>query len=118
MCTTIRDKAFTPKSRDHNLSKPNIDLNTALYAILILRISLGALFLGHGLLKVFTFTLPGTAQFFNSVGLPGFLDTPIALADIIGGMLLIVGFYSRKPRKHSAFLRLMSIHWWMARKPN
>ncbi|MEM6591847.1 MAG: DoxX family protein [Cyanobacteria bacterium P01_H01_bin.119] len=83
------------KSRNQRLSKPSIRLDTALYGILLLRISLGLLFLAHGLLKVFTFTLPGTAQFFVSVGLPGFLAAPVAIAEIIGGVLLIAGVYTR-----------------------
>lgn len=34
------------------------------YAAFILRVSLGVVFIAHGLLKVMVFTLPGTAQFF------------------------------------------------------
>lgn len=82
-------------SRAQRLAKPVIDLETAPYAILILRVSLGLLFLAHGLLKVFTFTLPGTAQFFESLGFPGFMATPVALAEIVGGVLLIAGIYTR-----------------------
>ena len=43
---------------------------TAPYAALLLRVSLGALFLAHAGLKLFVFTPAGTAQFFGSVGLP------------------------------------------------
>ena len=39
-----------------------IDTRSAPYAALLLRVSLGVLLLAHGLLlKVFTFTIPGTA---------------------------------------------------------
>ena len=41
------------------------------YAAFVLRLSLGIMFIAHGLLKVLVFTLPGTAQFFESVGFPG-----------------------------------------------
>lgn len=96
MKITIRDAATAfPQSRVQRLAKPVIDLETAPYAILVLRVSLGALFLAHGLLKIFAFTLPGTAQFFESVGLPGFMATPVALAEIVGGVFLIAGFYTR-----------------------
>ena len=44
--------------------------NSSPYAALLLRVSLGALFLAHGLLKVFVFTLPGTVKFFASLGYP------------------------------------------------
>ena len=42
-------------------------------AALLLRVSLGTMFIAHALLKYFVFTLPGTAQFFESLGLPGAL---------------------------------------------
>ena len=77
------------------LAKPTIDLNTAPYAVLMLRVSLGVLFIAHGLLKVFVFTLPGTAQFFGSVGLPGFMAYPVTFVEVVGGAALLVGFYSR-----------------------
>ena len=98
MKVTVRD---LPSSQDKDLrqqirlAKPTIDLNTAPYAILLLRASLGILFIAHGLLKVFVFTLPGTAQFFSSVGLPGFMAYPVTLVEIVGGIALLVGFYSR-----------------------
>lgn len=42
--------------------------------IALLRISLGVMFLAHSLvLKLMTFGLPGTATFFRSFGLPGWL---------------------------------------------
>ena len=44
------------------------------YGIALLRISLGVMFIAHSvLLKYFTFTLAGTAGYFESIGLPGFL---------------------------------------------
>lgn len=83
------------EDRHLRLVKPSIEPGTVLYGILLLRVSLGLLFLAHGLLKVFVFTLPGTAQFFTSVGLPGFMAYIVTPAEIIGGLMLIVGFYTR-----------------------
>ncbi len=40
-------------------------------AALVLRLALGGVLLAHGLLKIFVFTLPGAAGFFESVGFPG-----------------------------------------------
>ena len=41
------------------------------YAAFLLRLALGAMFLAHSvILKLFVFTLPGTAGFFQSLGLP------------------------------------------------
>lgn len=41
------------------------------------------------------FTLPGTARFFESLGLPGFLGYVTAFAELGGGALLILGVYTR-----------------------
>lgn len=72
-----------------------IDARTAPYAALLLRVSLGVMFVAHGLLKVLVFTLPATAQFFGSVGFPAWTAYPVTGAEIIGGVLLIAGVYSR-----------------------
>ncbi len=72
-----------------------IDIRTAPYAALILRISLGILFLAHAGLKVFVFTPAGAAQFFGSLGLPPFLAYVTILAEIVGGIALILGFHTR-----------------------
>lgn len=64
-------------------------------AALILRVSLGALFLAHGGLKLFVFTPAGTAGFFQSVGLPGPLAYLVIAAEILGGIALILGVKTR-----------------------
>lgn len=48
-----------------------IDTKLAPYGILVLRLLTGALFLTHGLTKLFVFTPAGTIGFFESLGLPG-----------------------------------------------
>lgn len=72
-----------------------IDNRTAPYALLVLRVTLGILFLAHGGMKLFVFTPAGTAQFFESLGLPGLLAHVTIAAEIIGGIALIVGFMPR-----------------------
>lgn len=72
-----------------------IDTRTAPYAALILRISLGAVFIAHALLKLLVLTLPGTAQFFEAHGFPGWMAYPVFVAELVGGTLLISGFYTR-----------------------
>lgn len=64
-------------------------------AALILRVSLGIMFIAHGLLKILVFTLPGTAQFFDGVGFAGWLAYPVAYFEIGGGVLLITGIATR-----------------------
>jgi putative oxidoreductase len=73
-----------------------IDSRTAPYAALVLRVTLGMMFIAHSLiLKHFTFTLPGTAQFFESLGLPGALAYLTFWAELIGGVLLVAGIGTR-----------------------
>ena len=73
-----------------------IDTRTAPYAALVLRVALGVMFLAHSLwLKAFVFTLPGTAQFFESLGLPGFSAYLVFFAEVLGGILLILGVRTR-----------------------
>ena len=76
--------------------KAQIDAKTAPYAALTLRVALGVMFLAHSLwLKVFVFTMPGTVQFFESLGLPGFSAYLVVLAEMLGGLLLILGVRTR-----------------------
>lgn len=72
-----------------------IDNRTAPYAALILRVALGIMFIAHGLLKVFVFTLPGTAAFFSSVGFPGWTAYPVVAAEVGFGVLLVLGVQVR-----------------------
>lgn len=73
----------------------NNERNVA-YATALLRISLGVMLLAHGLLlKYFTFTLAGTAGFFESIGFPGSLAYIVFAMETVGGILLILGIGSR-----------------------
>ncbi len=65
------------------------------YGVALLRVSLGVLFLAHGLLKVLVFTPAGTVGFFESLGLPGFFAYLVMAGEIGGGLLLIAGAYTR-----------------------
>jgi len=64
-------------------------------AALLLRVTMGVMLIAHGLLKVMVFTMAGTAQFFEQVGFFAWMAYPVTFIEIIGGALLIVGFYSR-----------------------
>jgi hypothetical protein len=61
------------------------------YGALLLRVSLGTLFLAHGLLKLLVFKPAGTAAYFRSLGLPGFVGYLTIAAELGGGTLLILG---------------------------
>ena len=65
------------------------------YGIFALRASLGVMTLSHGLMKVFIFTIPGTVGYFESLGLPGVLAYLTITAEILGGLALIGGVFTR-----------------------
>jgi putative oxidoreductase len=68
---------------------------TAPYGATLLRVSLGAMWVSHALLKLFVFTIPGLAAFLESKGLPAFAAWPLFIAEITGGVAILVGFYGR-----------------------
>jgi putative oxidoreductase len=101
------------------------DLRLAPYAALLLRISLGAMFLAHSIvLKLMTFGLPGTAKFFESVHLPGWLAYVTFACEAVGGVLLVLGVQARwVALALSPFLlgALFSVHLangWVFTAPN
>ncbi|MFM2480531.1 DoxX family protein [Celerinatantimonas sp. YJH-8] len=73
-------------------------MNTKLqpeYAATILRITLGVMYLAHGLTKLLVFTPQGTAQFFASLGVPGFLGPIVMTAELLAALGLILGVKAR-----------------------
>lgn len=70
--------------------------SSAPYGVTLLRIALGLMFLAHSIvLKLLTFTLEGTAQFFEDVGLPGWFAYVTFSAEAVGGILLVLGIQAR-----------------------
>lgn len=65
------------------------------YAATLLRVSLGVLALAHGMLKILVFTPVGTVGFFASLGLPAFLAYATIGIEVIGGLALIAGVFTR-----------------------
>jgi putative oxidoreductase len=73
-----------------------IDTRTAPQGAFLLRASLGVMFLAHSLVLKWAMSgLPGTAQFFQSLGLPGWTAYATFAAEAIGGTLLVLGVWSR-----------------------
>lgn len=61
-----------------------------------LRVSLGVVLLFHSAyLKMFVFTLPGTAQYFASLGLPELLAYIVFAIETVAGIMLILGVKTR-----------------------
>ena len=71
------------------------DAPQADHAALLLRIAMGVLFVLHAWMKIAIFTPAGTAQYFASIGLPGVLAYATIAAELLGGLALIGGFYTR-----------------------
>ncbi len=90
-----------------------IDQRTAPYAALLLRLALGLLFLVHGSIKIFVFTIPGTVGFFGSIGYPAILAYLVILAEFGGGIALIIGFLPRLVAllQLPVMLGVISFHW-------
>jgi putative oxidoreductase len=88
-------------------------LNLAPWGALILRLALGVMFVSHGLLKVLVFTVPGTVQFFQSVGLPGVLAYFTIAAELAAGAALILGWHGRWFALATVpiLLGAASVHW-------
>lgn len=69
---------------------------TTPYAIALLRVTQGLAFLAHGgLLKLGTFGLAGTMGWFGSIGYPPELGAVTIVAEILGGLALLLGVQVR-----------------------
>lgn len=65
---------------------------TTPYAALLLRLSLGTLFLMHGaVLKLGTFGLAGTMGYFGSIGFPPVFGAIVTFAEVGAGIALLAG---------------------------
>ena len=64
-------------------------------AALINRLALGCMFIAHGLLKSVVYTLPESAQFFESLGIAGWLAYVVTFCEIVGGAALVLGIRTR-----------------------
>jgi putative oxidoreductase len=97
--------------------------STSNYGVTLLRVSLGIMWIAHALLKWFVFTLPGTAQYFASVGYPGFLAYPVFAIELVGGIALVFGIYARQVSLALAPVMAVaaSVHFgngWVHTSPN
>ncbi len=89
----------------------------------LLRVGLGVMFIAHALLKYFVFTLPGTVGFFESLGLPGVLAYATFAGELVGGVMLVLGIYTR-PVAVALLPVLLGATWvhsgngWLFTSPN
>ena len=71
------------------MTRTNSDLGR-----LLLRVTLGVCILFHGIAKI-QGGVDGIAQGLTALGLPGFIAYGVYLGEIVGPLLLIVGWFSR-----------------------
>lgn len=95
------------------------------YAGLVLRLSLGLMYLAHSVvLKVMTYGFTGTATFFVNVGLPGWLAYVTIAGEAVGGALLILGVQTRwvalalMPALAGAIIWVHGANGWVFTAPN
>ncbi len=75
---------------DQIFGYPAVDVGIA-----ILRISLGIMYLAHGLiLKVLMLGFAKTAAAFSEIGIPGWTAYFVIPIEVIGGIMLILGIYT------------------------
>ena len=101
-----------------------IDLRTAAYAALLLRLSLGIMFLAHAAAKLFILTPAGTERFFGSLGLPTGLAYVVMTVEVLGGVALILGVWARlialglTPILLGAIATVHAANGWLFTNPN
>jgi putative oxidoreductase len=64
------------------------------FALLVMRLALGAIMLDHGYHKVFG-GLQHHAQFVASLGIPAWLGYVSSFTEFLGGLLVLIGLFTR-----------------------
>jgi putative oxidoreductase len=100
-----------------------LDPRTAPYAPLLLRATLGVVFIAHALVKPLVFTFPGTEAFFVEHGFPGWTVYPVFAVELVGGVALVAGIYTRVVALGlvPVVLGAFTVHWsngWYFASPN
>ncbi|MCY9670059.1 DoxX family protein [Paenibacillus alginolyticus] len=60
----------------------------------LMRVVLGIIFLAHGISKL-QMGLSNVAAWFSSMGVPGILAYVVVVLEVVGGILLIIGLFTR-----------------------
>src|SRR5258708_1681041 len=88
-----------------------IDALRAPYGALLLRVSMGVLFILHGLyLKAMVFGMAGAGKYFASLGLPDWFAWVVVAYETLGGLALIFAVYARWVAVFLGVHRLFAAH--------
>lgn len=82
-------------------------------ALLVLRFALGVVMLVHGYHKVFG-GMQHHPQFVASLGLPGWLGYVSEFTELLGGLLILVGFFTRPAALFvcgNLIVAIWKVHW-------
>lgn len=75
------------------------DLESGLerWGLMPLRVAVGVVFLMHGAQKLFVFGLAGTADIMAKLGIPlaSLAATIVIVAELLGGLAIVVGWFAR-----------------------
>ena len=77
------------------------------WSLLVLRLSLGIIFLAHGLQKIAGFA--SIVKFFTSIGLPVLLAYAVTAIETVGGACLLLGLFTRLAASGICFIMLGAI---------
>ena len=89
----------------------NPDSRAAATGATLLRLALGLMWVSHAWFKISAFGVAGFAGWLDSLGLPGFMAGPVIALELIGGILILAGFYGRFVS--IALLPVMAVAAWV-----
>ncbi|MBY0261047.1 MAG: DoxX family protein [Phycisphaerales bacterium] len=109
-----------PSARDA-VSQPDPQAVNA--GALVWRLALGGVMVAHALAKPLVFTMPGTVKFFEAFGFPGWTVWPVLVVELLGGVMLIAGAWTRAAAVLLILVMLgaLKVHGpngWMFTSPN
>jgi len=80
------------------------------WGLALLRIGVGGIFTAHGAQKLFVFGIPGLSGFMGRIGVPFPTLSAVAVtaAELLGGLALVAGFFTRLAAIPIAFSMLVA----------